>query len=255
MLNGKLLKNVTTGSAFAAVLVVGMSVVPSRGRAANDNNGPQDEKLMIQTGLSVAATSGVHLNMAGKDQDMVGLGSFLVNVSGDCNGCHTADPSVQFTPPGNPYLLMPPNGPFAGVTKINPATYLGGGSDFGAFPSPGGTVHIVSRNLTPGKSGLPALDLTLSQFMHILRTGVDPDQAHPNCSLTTNPAITTNCLLGLPGFNPPGVPPFDGSKLQVMPWPAFRNMTDRQITAIYTFLSAIPCLEGGPGEKPGRCTN
>jgi hypothetical protein len=238
-----LMKTVTTGAAFFAVLVLGISVVPSRGRADNDNNGAQDEKQMIQTGLTVAATSGIQLNMAGKDRDMVGLGSYMVNVGGDCNGCHSADPSVQYTAPGNPYLLMPPHGPFLGVTKINPATYLGGGHDFGAFPSPGGSVHIISRNLTPGKSGLPEGDRTLAQFMQILRTGVDLDKAHPNCNPTANPPITTNCLFA----------PFDGSKLQVMPWPAFQNMTDRQITAIYTFLSAIPCLEGGPGELPGRC--
>jgi hypothetical protein len=65
-----LLKTMTTGAAFVAVLVLGMSVVPSRGRAENDNNGAQDEKQMIETGLTVAATSGIHLNTAGKDQDM-----------------------------------------------------------------------------------------------------------------------------------------------------------------------------------------
>src|SRR5262249_21758107 len=139
----------------------------------------------------------------------------------------------------NPYLLMPPNGPFTGIKKINPATYLGGGSDFGVFPSPSGTVHIISRNLTPGKSGMPEGDPTLAQFMQILRTGVALDQAHPNCCNT----ITTNCLFA----------PFNGDLLQVMPWPNFQNMTDRQITAIYTYLSAVQCLEGGPGEKPGRC--
>ncbi|MBI2686777.1 MAG: hypothetical protein HYX27_10710 [Acidobacteria bacterium] len=253
MLQHKLLKPVTAGTAFVAVLALGMSVVSTTGRAANDNNGAQDEKRMIEIGLAIAASDGIQLNMAGKDPDMVGLGSYLINVSGDCNGCHSSGPEAQYTPQGNPYLLKPPNGPFGGVKKINPATYLGGGFDFGAFPSPGGTVHIVSRNLTPGKSGMPAGDLTLSQFTRILRTGVDLDNAHPNCTLSTNPPITTNCLLGLPPFNPPGVPPFDGSKLQVMPWPAFQNMTDRQIAAMYVFISAIPCLEGGPGQTPGRC--
>ena len=249
MINRRCLKPLSSLSAFAAVFALGMSLSPTPGRADNDNNGAQDEKQMIQTGLMVAATSGIQLNTAGKDLDMVGLGSYLVNVVSDCNGCHTQDPSTEFLPYGNPYLLMPPNGPFTGIKKINPATYLGGGSDFGVFPSPGGTVHIISRNLTPGKSGLPEGDHTLSQFMQILRTGVDLDHAHPNCSST----VTTNCLFGIPPFNPPGVPPFNGDLLQVMPWPNFQNMTDRQITAIYMYLSAVQCLEGGPGEKPGRC--
>jgi hypothetical protein len=30
-------------------------------------------------------------------------------------------------------------------------------------------------------------------------------------------------------------------------------MTDDDLMAIYTYLSAIPCLEGGPGEPPNRC--
>jgi len=30
-------------------------------------------------------------------------------------------------------------------------------------------------------------------------------------------------------------------------------MTDRQLTAIYEYLSAIPCIEGGPGEPANRC--
>src|SRR4051812_36478779 len=29
----------------------------------------------------------------------------------------------------------------------------------------------------------------------------------------------------------------------VMPWPTLQEMTDRQLTAIYTFLSAIPCID------------
>src|SRR5689334_10505189 len=239
MLAQRSVKPLTTVTAFAVVVALGTLVSVPPGHAANDNNGAQDEKQMIQVGLTTAVSSGIPLNMAGKDPEMVGLGSYMVNVAGDCNGCHTQNPATEYLPAGNPYLLMPPNGPSLGVKKVDPATYLGGGSDFGVFPSPGGSVHIVSRNLTPGKSGMPAGDLTLGAFMHIIKTGADPDSSHPTCSNQ----ITTNCLL----------PPFDGSKLQVMPWPNFQNMTDRQITAIYTYLSAIPCLDGGPGEKPGRC--
>jgi hypothetical protein len=29
--------------------------------------------------------------------------------------------------------------------------------------------------------------------------------------------------------------------LQVMPWPKLQNMTDRQLTAIWTYLSTVPC--------------
>ena len=61
-------------------------------------------------------------------------------------------------------------------------------------------------NLTPDDSGLPN-GLTQQQFFDIMRKGVDPDG---------NPIST------------------------VMPWPLYRNMTDRDLRAIYEFLWAIP---------------
>ena len=236
------LKKPLAGAVFAALVATGLLIGVSS-QAGNDNNGAQDEhdngaqdeKQMIRIGHQVAP---VQLNMAHKDPDMVGLGSYLVNVVSDCNGCHTQDPSTQYLPSGNPYLRSPPNGPFLGHKLVNPATYLGGGSDFGVFPSPDGAVHIISRNLTPDKSGRAEGGHTLHEFIQIMRTGVDLDHAHPNC-----PTNTPQCLF----------PPFNGDLLQVMPWPAFQSMTDRQLAAIYIYLSAVPCLEGGPGEPANRC--
>lgn len=236
------LKTLTAGAAFAALVIMGMLIVSPSGHAAdqndNDNNGSQDEKQMIRTGLEVAASTGIQLNMTRKDPDMVGLGSYLVNVVADCNGCHS-NPPTTFAPGGNPYLL-PGSAPplFSGRKKINPATYMGGNSDFGSF-GPGPKAEIISRNLTPNKNGVPEGGRSLSEFIEILRTGVDMDNAHPSCSSK----VTFNCL----AF------PFNGKLLQVMPWSAFQSMTDRQLTAIYIYLSAIPCLEGGPGEPPNRC--
>jgi len=105
--------------------------------------------------------------------------------------------------------------PFAGQPEqINVPCYLSGGMDFGPFRS---------RNLTPDSNGLPA-GLTLEEFIHVLRTGED----------TTSP------------FNPP----FDNGLLQVMPWPVFGKKTDRELTAVYEYLSAIPrrsrCLSPAP---------
>jgi hypothetical protein len=85
-----------------------------------------------------------------------------------------------------------------------------------------GGVHFgpfTSANLTPDAHGLPA-GLTLDKFIHTVRTGQDPD---------------------------------DPTKLlQVMPWPVYGNLTDRDLKAIYAYLSAIPHAEpgtcGGAGE-------
>ena len=174
----------------------------------------------------------VPLNLTGRDATLVGLGSYIVNFQGECNGCHSAGPPTAYAMGGNPYLGQKP--------KVNPATYLGGMNDFGAFPDPAGPFpHIVSRNLTPDKTGRAAGGLKLDEFITLIRTGVDLDKAHPTCK----GAPDGKCIPA----------PFSGELLQIMPWPAYGNMTDRDLQSIYEYLSAIPCLEGGPGELPNRC--
>lgn len=72
-----------------------------------------------------------------------------------------------------------------------------------------------SRNLTPDVTGKVADGY--SNFKEIMRHGFDPDHLTP--------------------------------VLQVMPWPVYRNMTDSDLQAIYEYLTAIPCVEGNPGES------
>lgn len=223
-------------SGIALLIHVGYSRASAQNGFAQDNNGAQDEKLAIQIGYAVAP---VPLKTDGLDPNLVGLGSYIVNVTGDCDGCHSAGPATEFLPNGNPYTRQAPNGPYSGVAQDNPTTYLGGGRDFGGFPAPTSPLHIISRNLTPDASGKPE-GHTLQEFITIMRTGEDMDQLHPNCT----GAPTSSCT----PF------PFDGSRLLVMRWPAFRHMTDRQLTAIYEYLSAVPCIQGAdPNETPNRC--
>jgi hypothetical protein len=103
--------------------------------------------------------------------------------------------------------------PFLGQPEIiNAAGYLGGGQAFGPF--------FTSRNLTPrASSGLPA-GLTLDEFVEVMRLGTDFKNRHPQIS----------------------------PLLQVMPWPVYGKMSDRELHAIYEFLRAIPCV----GDS-GRC--
>jgi hypothetical protein len=110
-----------------------------------------------------------------------------------------------------PYYDLGHN-PFKGQPeRINSQNYLTGGNQFGPF---------TSANLTPDANGLPA-GLTLDEFVHLLRTGETDD----------HPAL--------------------GPVLQVMPWPTFRKMTDRDLRAIYEFLRAIPSRPDNP--NPGPC--
>lgn len=77
---------------------------------------------------------------------------------------------------------------------------------------------FTSANLTPDASGKPA-GLTLQQFITTLRTGHSPK-------------------------DPPG------TILQVMPWPVYGKKTDRDLTAIYEYLRALPSLPDNPNPGP-----
>lgn len=220
-------KQVLRGSAFAAtlvsILVAGMLISSMRVRADDDERSKRahdqdDENAKIQIGFEIAP---VHLNLHGKDRDLVGLGSYIVNSMSGCNDCHSAGPATQ-------YIVNPFFG--KGTKVINPATYLGGGRDFG--PLIPGSADIVSRNLTPDKSGMPEGGHSFADFLRIMRHGMDFDHLHPTCTGAPN----LNCV----------PPPFDGNLLQIMPWPVFQTMTDHDLQAIYEYLSAIPCIAGPP---------
>lgn len=134
----------------------------------------ESEASLSKHGLSIAP---VPLNLQGKNVELVGYGSYLVNAVSDCNGGHSQGPPTEYAPGGNPYFSQKP-------TKVNPATYLGGGRDFG--PLIPGSADIVSRNLTPDKTGMAAGGHTFEEFRTILRTGVDPDKIHPPCAGAPN---------------------------------------------------------------------
>jgi hypothetical protein len=216
-----------------------------------------NEPSLIKIGFQIAP---VPLNLAGKDRDLVGLGSFIVNGIADCNGCHTGGlaPNFNYANNHNPYFGQPY---FSTKRKTDPKTYLSGGTDFGPAvpPSPpegfpfypwatppipssyppseyGSYVgpDIITRNLTPDQMGRPEGGHTLAEFKNILKTGIDYDHLHPTCTTANPKPQPANCI----------PPPVDGDLLQVMPWPVFHNMTDHQMDAIYEYLKAIPCIEG-----------
>jgi len=109
----------------------------------------------------------------------------------------------------------PDGDPFKGMPKkVNTDGYLAGGAVFGPF---------TSRNITPSVEG--PVTGSLTNFKQVIRTGVDLRKLHPQIS----------------------------PLLQVMPWPVYQDLNDRELDAIFAFLSSIPCVEGGPEEKPNRC--
>ena len=107
--------------------------------------------------------------------------------------------------------FAPGGNPYAGQPEIiNVDQFLTGGRQFGPF--------ITSPNLTPDASGKPA-GLTRAEFIQTIRTGHNP-------------------------HDPPG------AILQVMPWPAFRNLNDGDLSAIYAYLSAIASKPDNPSPGP-----
>jgi len=242
---------VAAGTTLAAILLAGMLINPPRGQAQNGNAFGADELQRIQQGFFIAP---VTLNLKGKTPNqinLVGMGSYLVNAVGDCNGCHTSGgpPNFNYLSGHNPYFLL------QGPTMTDPANYLAGGADFGTalpFNVGPGLIYgsylgpdLVTRNLTPDKNGLPEGGKTLAQFMDIMRTGIDQDGIHPTCTTNTPSPKPANCI----------PPPVDGSRLQVMPWPVFHNLSDNDIEAIYQYLSTIPCIDNSTSTPPAGAPN
>lgn len=76
---------------------------------------------------------------------------------------------------------------------------------------------FTSANLTPDENGRPA-GLTFEEFEHLIRTGEDPDEP--------------------------------GTLLQVMPWPVYSHLAERDLRAIYEFLRSIPSRPDNPSPGP-----
>lgn len=230
---------------LVALIVVGTSIKPIRAQANEDD----DLSNRVKIGFKIAP---VPLNLEGKDLNAVGLGSYLVNAIGDCNGCHTAGgpPNFNYAPGGNPY--------FGQKAVVDPTVYLSGGQNFGQVGTPTGPngyagPFIISRNLTPDKNGLPEGGHTLAEFKRILRHGKDFDNVHPTCTAAQIQEIeaggTPICIPASPDN------PVAGNLLQVMPWPTFANLSDRDIEAIYAYLSAIPCIDNTTSTPPAGFPN
>jgi len=124
-----------------------------RGQVKAPGPGPGNEEAKrIQKGFEIAP---VPLNIKGKDINLVGLGSYIVNAQAACNDCHTCP---SYAPGHNPFE--------GGDGQINSTNYLAGGVPFGP---------VVSANITPDATGKPH-GLTFEEYLQLIRTGRDPDE-------------------------------------------------------------------------------
>jgi hypothetical protein len=145
-------KVLLVSSLLSVLVLAGAFILAPRGHAqGSDNEVCKKDDARVKRGFKIAP---VPLDLEGKDRELVGLGSYLVNATGGCNDCHT---SPSYTATGNPFNGQP--------TQVNTAVYLAGGAAFGPF---------YSRDITPYKDGRPA-GRTWKEFLEVIRTGKDFD--------------------------------------------------------------------------------
>jgi len=166
----------------------------------------------VTEGFRISPVPEASLTFKRGQRAAVGRGSYIVNGIGGCGGCHSY-PEYLAAAPGDPFNGMPSSQSLKTVivANYNVAHFMAGGQCFGPF---------MARNITPDTDGLPA-DLTQANFIAMMRTGEDfeceNDPSDPICAIEPPTPV-----------------------LQVMPWPAFHNMTDQDLKAVYAYLSALP---------------
>ena len=214
---------------LGGALVAGAMLIPAEAALAQSDPNTDDR---IAAGY---AASPVPLNLTGKNQAQVGVGSYIINTIGVCNHCHS---NTQYVPAGDPYDLNPPytgkivNG--RAQFTIDQTTFVAGGASFGA---------VYSKNLTPAPSASVTNPTSKTPyyaaggndwptFWGILHNGTDIDKILlPTTGVQPGPITATTA---------------NDTLLQVMPWPAVRHLTDSDLNAVWQYLSAIPCTSNHP---------
>ena len=174
---------------LTALAVAAVALTTAKVKERNEQVDSDDVRVTI--GLHIAP---LPLNPKAGTRTQIGLGSYLVNAVGDCNGCHSTS---EYAAGGNPFLGQP--------KVIDTTTYLKGGQAFGPF---------ISRNLRPEiGSGLPA-GLTYAQFASAMRHGTDFDNPGQLLQVMPWPAFQSmaeadlqaiyHYLRALPAVAPPG---------------------------------------------------
>ena len=93
--------------------------------------GNDDFERRAAIGLRIAP---LPLNLKGRNAELVGYGSYLVNAMVDCNGCHSIQ---EYATGGDPFLGQP--------KQIDATNYLRGGL---GLPGDNGQI-VISRNIRP----------------------------------------------------------------------------------------------------------
>lgn len=130
--------------------LLGVAAVVFAGGDGGRHEGRNSDDARVRLGFKL---SPVPLKLRGRDPELLGLGSYLINTGG-CGECHT---HPAFVPGGNPFLGQ--------SEVINTEVFMSGGRMFGPFKA---------ANITPDEFGRPA-GLDFAAFETAIRTGRKPD--------------------------------------------------------------------------------
>lgn len=131
-------------------LLVGMGAAVAGGDGGRPDGRYNDDQ-QVRLGFKL---SPVPLKTRGRNIELLGLGSYLVNTGG-CGECHTHP------------AFLPGSNPFMGQSEaINAEQFMAGGRMFGPA--------IKAPNITPDEYGRPA-GLDFAAFEAAIRTGRKPD--------------------------------------------------------------------------------
>src|SRR5262249_37051019 len=120
-------KILATSMLLGVAAVALMMINIGKGNARGDD----DFERRAGIGLRIAP---LPLNLEGRNAELVGYGSYLVNAVVDCSGCHSIQ---EYAPGGDPFLGQP--------KRINTTDYLRGG-----LKLPGDNRQLViSRTIRP----------------------------------------------------------------------------------------------------------
>ncbi|SDF12057.1 c-type cytochrome [Limimaricola pyoseonensis] len=163
--------------------------------------------------LLVALTSN---GLVAQQVDPVARGEYLVNTSG-CHDCHTPwalgangpEPDMSRALSGHPADLQVDAQP-----ELSEAWVWAGNPTNTAYAGPWGV--SFTANLTPDPETGVLRDMSEAQFVDTIRNGRHKGQGRPI------------------------LPP--------MPWPAYRNMTDEDLGAIYAYLKQVPSIRNAVPE-------
>jgi hypothetical protein len=229
------------GKTTLSAAALGAILVFAWGNAQAADGKDKISPSVIQQGWAATPIPKEELNLKGKDQAQVALGSYLT-FAGDSVGCHSFPRFLR--PGGTPTNMSgegsdprygdpfdpPPLGTPQTVdgqlkANFNKRHYLAGGRCFGA---------IQARNLTPDDSGLPR-GMTEAEFIRAMRTGEDV-----TCKTKSQRPTYFQQPDNVCDLKPRGLGGYDPEKLQTMPWVTYHNLTDNDLKAIYAYLAALP---------------